>query len=62
VAPISFPRGRLPVTLRDAPLAKLAGAKVNVIATDAVAAGEGRYGMTSGSAGRNVFRPAQHER
>src|SRR5258708_15497336 len=27
------------------PLAKLAGAKVNVIATDAVAAGEGRYGM-----------------
>jgi hypothetical protein len=41
------------------PLAKLAGAKINVIAADAVAAGEGRFGMLFWVAPRDYNRAAK---
>jgi hypothetical protein len=41
------------------PLAKLAGAKINVIAADAVAAGEGRFGMLFWVASRDYNRAAK---
>ncbi len=41
------------------PLAKLAGAKINVIAADAVAAGEGRFGMLFWVAARDYNRAAK---
>ena len=41
------------------PLAKLAGAKVNVIATEAVAAGDGRYGMIIWVEARSYRRAAK---
>jgi hypothetical protein len=41
------------------PLAKLAGAKLNVIATDAVAAGDGRYGMIIWVEARSYRRAAK---
>jgi hypothetical protein len=41
------------------PLAKMAGAKINVIAADAVAAGEGRFGMLFWVAPRDYKRAAR---
>ena len=41
------------------PLAKVAGAKVNVIAADAVAAGEGRFGLLFWVASRDYNRVAK---
>lgn len=41
------------------PLAKVAGAKINVIAADAVAAGEGRFGMLFWVASRDYNRAAK---
>jgi hypothetical protein len=41
------------------PLARLAGAKINVIAADAVAAGEGRFGMLFWVAPRDYNRAAK---
>jgi hypothetical protein len=41
------------------PLAKMAGAKINVIAADAVAAGEGRFGMLFWVAPRDYRRAAR---
>jgi hypothetical protein len=41
------------------PLAKLAAAKINVIAADAVAAGEGRFGMLFWVAPRDYRRAAK---
>lgn len=41
------------------PLAKVAGAKINVIAADAIAAGEGRFGMLFWVDARNYNRAAK---
>jgi hypothetical protein len=41
------------------PLAKVAGAKINVIAADAVAAGEGRFGMLFWVESRDYNRAAK---
>jgi hypothetical protein len=41
------------------PLAKVAGAKINVIAADAVAAGEGRFGMLFWVDSRDYNRAAK---
>jgi hypothetical protein len=41
------------------PLVKVAGAKINVIAADAVAAGEGRFGMLFWVASRDYNRAAR---
>ena len=41
------------------PIARLAGAKINVIAADAVAAGEGRFGMLFWVAPRDYKRAAK---
>jgi hypothetical protein len=41
------------------PIAKMAGAKINVIAADAVAAGEGRFGMLFWVAPRDYNRAAK---
>ena len=41
------------------PLARMAGAKINVIAADAVAAGEGRFGMLFWLAPRDYRRAAK---
>jgi hypothetical protein len=41
------------------PIARLAGAKINVIAADAVAAGEGRFGMLFWVAPRDYNRAAK---
>ena len=44
---------------RGPPLAKVAGAKINVIAADAIAAGEGRFGLLFWVDSRHYNRAAK---